>query len=62
MKSPMFTIVIHEKNFFEEPLVFVSYLQVDVKKNKKNEENRKGKNEGMLHLSLVLQQHLPPCG
>lgn len=29
---------------------------------KKHEENRKGKNEGMLHLSLVLQQHLPPGG
>jgi len=30
MKSPMFTIVIHENNSFEEPLVFVSYLYVNV--------------------------------
>lgn len=30
MKSPMFTIVLHENNFFEEPLVFVSFLYVDV--------------------------------
>lgn len=26
MKSPMFTIVIHKKNFYEEPLAYVSYL------------------------------------
>lgn len=43
MKSPMFTIVIHENNFFEEPRVFVSYLYVDVKKKgkkiKKNTRN-----------------------
>lgn len=42
MKSLMFTIVTHENNFFKEPLVFVSYLYIDIKK---------GKNEGMLHLS-----------
>lgn len=34
MKSLMFTIGIHEDNFFEEPLVFVSYLYLDVEKKK----------------------------
>lgn len=36
MKSPMFSIVIHENIFFEKPLVFVSYLYVDVKKKNEN--------------------------
>lgn len=53
MKSLMFTIGIHEDNFFEEPLVFVSYLYLDV--GEKQRRNLKRTNEGMLHLSLVLQ-------
>lgn len=44
MKSLMFTIGIHEDNFFEEPLVFVSYLYLDVgkktKTKKKFEKNK----------------------
>lgn len=55
MKSLMFTIGIHEDNFFEEPLVFVSYLYLDVGEKQKQRRNLKRTNEGMLHLSLVLQ-------
>lgn len=41
--------------FFEEPLVFVSYLYLDVGEKQKQRRNLKRTNEGMLHLSLVLQ-------
>lgn len=53
MKSPMFTLVIiHENNFFEEPLAFVSYLYVNVKKKKK--EKKKIEKEKMKACCIYL--------